>query len=208
MNIIYCELFSLLNLVSEANTETARTLMPSNQLPAWVSSISQHSWNRNRLSHGGRTAQRHKSRYAVPSSTTGNAPPTLAQFKQAQRVYTFVAHALQGHRNSASGNFELELDRSTYVALLPTVWSILSSDDADRGEDGEDGVLNALLEHATKLSSSNSVKGAATEFVARLVLVRPILGSIHYTCPHSSATWFDFVRAASVRKNVWRRVSV
>jgi pre-rRNA-processing protein IPI1 len=68
---------------------------------------------------------------------------------------------------------ELDLDRAAYIALLPTVWSILCQECAAGGA-GAAEVLIALIDHATRLSSTNGVKGAATEFVARLVLVSVI----------------------------------
>ena len=183
MNIIYCELYSLVSLasVSETPPNTAPTSKSVNSneyeaqsasLPSWVSSISQ-----------AQAANRTGTRRGLPRKGQARKTATksgrdVSSMKQTERVYSFVKQALHGQHRSSSKNSSgtndmgLELDRDAYVSLLPTIWSILCQEVENNTElDGEESVLEVLLDHATRLGSTNNVKGAATEFVARLVLV-------------------------------------
>jgi len=63
-----------------------------------------------------------------------------------------------------------------YVALLPTIWALLSQPGENytstQGGAQSRTVLSAVLDHAIGTTSTSSVKALTVEFVARILLVR------------------------------------
>lgn len=55
------------------------------------------------------------------------------------------------------------LTATAYVALLPTIWSLL--------EEGREDIWSAVVEHCERAGTTSGVKKVAVEFVARLTLV-------------------------------------
>jgi pre-rRNA-processing protein IPI1 len=58
-----------------------------------------------------------------------------------------------------------------YMALLPTLWMFLNSTmEHSSGDEGAD-ILNALLDHGLRVSSTAAVKRRTVDFLVRLILV-------------------------------------
>ena len=83
---------------------------------------------------------------------------------------TYVVQLLRGEATSgpAHASIARPISAAAYTSLLPTVWSLVCSD--AKNEDGT-SVFSALVEHATKTSSTSAVKKPAVDFLARLMLV-------------------------------------
>lgn len=89
---------------------------------------------------------------------------------QAERVSEYVVKLLRGEPSSGM-QLGRPLTPEAYIALLPSIWSLLNQPSLNEKEMSAE-VLQATLEHATKASPKSAVKKAAIEFVARLALVR------------------------------------
>lgn len=94
-----------------------------------------------------------------------STPASLA--KQTALVSDYVVRCLRGEVTSALNPMGQRLTLATYVAILPTLWSLLND-----AEVASNTIWNALLEHATQISSNSALKKASIEFIARIVLVR------------------------------------
>lgn len=81
-------------------------------------------------------------------------------------VSEYITKLLRGQ----SGHVSQSLSGASYLALLPSIWSIVNNSNAELSLSASD-VLQATLEHAKKSPSKSSAKRLAIEFVARLVLV-------------------------------------
>ncbi|XP_006454401.1 hypothetical protein AGABI2DRAFT_214405 [Agaricus bisporus var. bisporus H97] len=128
LNIIYCELTSLLVLHS-------------------------NSISLNRATNGSSTqAQQSKSSEAMKL--------------RVRLVSEYITKLLRGQ----SGHVSQSLSGASYLALLPSIWSIVNNSNAELSLSASD-VLQATLEHAKKSPSKSSAKRLAIEFVARLVLL-------------------------------------
>jgi pre-rRNA-processing protein IPI1 len=134
LNLIYCELTSLLVLVSHTRSNNSRT-------------------------------NRGQSRQTQNATQASEGVLLL----QAERVSQYVIQLLRGEALSGSQIGRL-LTPTAYIALLPTIWSLLNQPSPNEHRI-RSNVLLAILEHATKTSSNSPVKKLGIEFVARLVIV-------------------------------------
>ncbi|OJA10838.1 hypothetical protein AZE42_00252 [Rhizopogon vesiculosus] len=93
---------------------------------------------------------------------------------QAGLVRTYVTSLLLGEDNSGA-HISRPLTPPTYVALLPTIWALLSQPKENhtsaQGGALPSTVLSAVLNHAIGTTSSSSVKALTVEFVARILLL-------------------------------------
>ncbi|THH10532.1 hypothetical protein EW145_g1260 [Phellinidium pouzarii] len=168
MNLIYCELFSLHSL-SAVDVDETKKLEGVN----------------------GRTAKRRKLTHHVSKASKSSLT------NQGVRVQEYVIRCLHGSAapGANGGAYPLgqTLSVQTYVALLPTLWWLLNYPANDENDPFE--VLEAIVQHATKIGSGSGVKMAATQFIACLVLLqsersyRGIL-RIGRSSPESSQTVF------------------
>ena len=88
---------------------------------------------------------------------------------RALRVSEYVTQLLRGEAPSAS-ELGRPLAPAAYVALLPTIWALISS-----SATMSTPILQAVVDHAVKVSSKSAVKRPTIEFVARLVIVCGLL---------------------------------
>jgi pre-rRNA-processing protein IPI1 len=86
----------------------------------------------------------------------------MSQDARARRVSDYVIQLLRGESASVSR----PLAPAAYVALLPTIWALLSTSQGMASP-----VLEAVVEHAVHVSSKSALKRWTVEFMARLVLV-------------------------------------
>lgn len=88
-------------------------------------------------------------------------------------VRDYVLDVLKG-KVSVSSNAYSTLPRpissSVYMALLPTVWALISSDELQE-LDSDEVVLNTVIDHAMQASASSSVKRQTIGFLGRILLV-------------------------------------
>lgn len=89
---------------------------------------------------------------------------------QTERVSDYVIHLLNGESLSTS-QLARPLAQSAYMALLPTIWALINNANSHLHEVSKD-VLQATIEHASRVSSKSASKQATIEFIARVVLVR------------------------------------
>ncbi|KAJ7630987.1 hypothetical protein FB45DRAFT_917132 [Roridomyces roridus] len=82
---------------------------------------------------------------------------------QTELVSNYVIQLLSGESLSTS-QLGRPLTPSAYAALLPTIWALINNH-------SEDDVLQAVIDHATRVSSKSAAKQATVEFVGRLILV-------------------------------------
>lgn len=130
LNLIFCELTSLLVLSMHRKTQSS-------------------------------SAQPLKPQKTVSGSKVSQAALQV----RALRVSEYVTQLLRGEVVYAS-QLGRPLAPAAYVALLPTIWALLSSPTASRAP-----TLQAIVEHAVKVSSKSALKRPTIEFVARLVLL-------------------------------------
>ncbi len=100
---------------------------------------------------------------------------------QTEHVMEYIIRRLGGE---AKGGIAAPITHAAYVALLPSIWSLIGSTTAPAGGDGSEGrppnkLLDALLDHALKIPSKSSCKRATVEFVGRLFLVSRVAGDMH-----------------------------
>lgn len=92
---------------------------------------------------------------------------------QVERVGEYVIQLLAGNLGVV-GNTQTSLPRpispSAYNAILPTVWAILNRSASGRSE-SSDALLDALVDHAIKTSSTSQVKKHTIDVLGRLLLV-------------------------------------
>ena len=92
---------------------------------------------------------------------------------QVDNVCDYIVKTLKGETpsNAASTPSPARpISAASYDSILPTVWALLNNASPTH----VDLVLSAVIEHATKASSTSAVKGRTIEFVGRLVLVRTL----------------------------------
>lgn len=87
---------------------------------------------------------------------------------RALRVSEYVTQLLRGEVASVS-QLGRPLTSAAYVALLPTIWALISSPTTSQRMSTP--ILQAVVEHAVKVSSKSALKRPTIELVARLVLV-------------------------------------
>ncbi|KAH8110674.1 hypothetical protein DFH11DRAFT_1514092 [Phellopilus nigrolimitatus] len=143
LNLIYCELFSLASSHDAHHSEEGSRIM----------------------------SKRRKLNNTQPKAAKASA---ISMEKQTERVQEYVIRCLRGTAASGAGRDAYPLGQAltvqTYVALLPTLWWLLDRPVDEHCDYSE--VLDAILQHATKTGSTSGMKLAATELVARLVLMQ------------------------------------
>jgi len=87
---------------------------------------------------------------------------------QVSMVSDYITKSLRGQNTSIPSS----LTADVYLALLPTIWTVIN-DPYPEPSSHVNGVLQALLEHASKTPSKSRTKHITIEFVARLLLVSP-----------------------------------
>ncbi|CAA7266517.1 unnamed protein product [Cyclocybe aegerita] len=110
------------------------------------------------------SAQSQKQRKA---NRKGEAPSSSSS-TQTERVTLYIIRRLRGEGTSAS-QIAAPISPTGYLALLPTVWALVSNPTANPHEAGE--VLHATLDHALRVTSKSACKRTTVEFVARLMLL-------------------------------------
>jgi len=153
MSLIYSELFSLLfsSRPSKVNTmESTRGKKRKSDMPDQKSS------------------KRQKSEMGASLSNAS----LQALEKQSNRVRKYVIGRLRGQKQSATQPMGQPFTTTTYEGLLPTVWWLLNKgrDDEEGGMHGVE-TFDVVIEHATRIGSSSSLKRPANEFVMRLILL-------------------------------------
>ncbi|KAJ7293677.1 hypothetical protein C8J57DRAFT_34512 [Mycena rebaudengoi] len=88
---------------------------------------------------------------------------------QTERVSEYVVQLLRGESLSTS-QLGRPITSTAYAALLPTIWSLINNSNPSLHHLSSD-VLQATVEHASKVSSKSALKQVTTEFVARIVLL-------------------------------------
>jgi len=86
---------------------------------------------------------------------------------QIEKVGEYVVRSLRGEVSTPGRPLGQPISATSYLALLPTIWSLL---DHRQGTVSPNTVA-ALLEHSTRTGSASSVKRLAIEFVGRLILL-------------------------------------
>ena len=130
---------------------------------------------------------------AVPASGTARCSGKRAAGKcshvasvHLQHVREYVIAVLRGEGSVSTGvqaTLSRSLPASAYVALLPTIWALIKSEESQHLEN-EQSVWVAVLEHALRISSSSAAKRHTIEFLGRLLLV----------CVHFLASFVIFLR--------------
>lgn len=115
---------------------------------------------------------------------------------QTLRVGEYIVQLLLGEPVSSS-QLGRPLTPAAYLALLPTVWSLLNNPIAGDHNVARN-VLQATLDHASRTSSKSALKPLTIEFVSRLVLV---------IFPPSFALSFALISSCSLRRNPNMRVT-
>ena len=142
LNITYCELTSLLLLVS----------------PTTNAHVHQHPQNSRPSSNGKRPV-------------TSITPARLASL-QVDRVHDYVVRLLRGEPplGSIQTGISRPIAPAVYSALLPTIWALINHAALERSQT-ERSLLVATIEHAVKVSSSSATKRHTLDFLGRLLLV-------------------------------------
>ncbi|KAJ3511187.1 hypothetical protein NLJ89_g4242 [Agrocybe chaxingu] len=96
--------------------------------------------------------------------------PSSSSSAQTERVTQYIIRRLRGEGTSAS-QIAAPISPVGYLALMPTVWALVSNPTANPHEAG--AVLHATLHHAIRVTSKSACKRTTVEFVARLMLVGP-----------------------------------
>ncbi|EGO01885.1 hypothetical protein SERLA73DRAFT_71044 [Serpula lacrymans var. lacrymans S7.3] len=153
LNIIYCELTSLLNISSH-----------------WRSPESNQRKN---LGRTGRKGNTKRDAFHGLSQT-----PDRKLSMQAQAVSSYIIQLLQC--DFTSNALARPLTTTAYAAILPTIWSLLNQPVGLHSEQEAtsipETVLSATLEHAMKTSSKAAVKRWTIEFIARISLLETDAG--------------------------------
>ncbi|RPD64943.1 hypothetical protein L227DRAFT_591208 [Lentinus tigrinus ALCF2SS1-6] len=125
------------------------------------------------------------------SKRTGVTPGSMSavQARQIERISMYIAQLLQGQ--APSGTVQSSIPRpvtpQAYIALLPTIWSLLNSQIPELAEASE-SMFAVVLEHATRASSTSVVKRHTVDFIGRLILLD---GEAEYTGTFRAGTSED-----------------
>ncbi|KAK7058896.1 rRNA processing protein [Paramarasmius palmivorus] len=84
---------------------------------------------------------------------------------QMTRVRDYVLQVLGGTQTNTTS-----LTSTAYASLLPTIWSFIN---VAHTNNEKTTVFQMTLEHATRLTSKSAMKRCSSDFIARLILVRP-----------------------------------
>jgi len=111
---------------------------------------------------------------ALRSKSTSTNPgrslkPTNTPTMQVSMVSDYITKSLRGQNTSIS-QISSSSTAGVYLALLPSIWTAIN-DPYPELSSHVSGVLQALLEHASKAPSKSRMKQITIEFVARLFLV-------------------------------------
>jgi pre-rRNA-processing protein IPI1 len=118
-------------------------------------------------------AQRKRKKHRQPLHFRQGKTSTSIQTKN---VMEYIIRRLGGE---AKGGIAVPITHTAYVALLPSIWSLIGSTTAPDEEPGPDKLLDALLDHALKIPFKSPCKRASVEFVGRLFLVSWVAGDMH-----------------------------
>ncbi|KAH9847335.1 hypothetical protein C2E23DRAFT_741971 [Lenzites betulinus] len=143
LNLIFCELSSLLVLASQNNGKRAPAPRKSKA----------------------RTTRTNRASSSAESASVASA-------RQIERVSEYIVRLLRGETSSAGAQQSIPrpITSQAYVSLLPTIWSLLNSATADAA-DSTSTLFSAVMEHAVKTSSASAVKRHTIDFVGRLILL-------------------------------------
>jgi hypothetical protein len=97
---------------------------------------------------------------------------------QTAAVSEYVSRLLKGE--AVTSQMGRPLAPTAYIALLPTIWSLLNSPATQGQDQSSAGMLQIVVEHATKTSSKSVLKRLTTEFVARVILAGFTAMFIHW----------------------------
>lgn len=118
-----------------------------------------------------------------PSARGKQGHPGNASAVHAEAVSEYVIRLLNGEPVNGT-QLGRALTPDAYIALLPTIWSFVSSTAGPNDDSFSAGILAAVLSHATRASSKSAIKKLTIEFVGRLTLVR---GAIVVIGPQSTS---------------------
>lgn len=110
----------------------------------------------------------HTTHHTAPSNSKrrdSNSIPT-----QISQVKNYVARLLSGVSIS-SHTVARPITAQDYIALLPTVWMLLNSNQEYHDLDEGASTLSALLDHGLQVSSTAAAKRPTVDFFVRLILV-------------------------------------
>ena len=96
---------------------------------------------------------------------SGNTP------LQVDRVQSYVTRLLRGELprgTNSQTTLPHPMSHTSYGALLPTMWSLISTPEQDKGPNT---FFLALMDHALKVSSGSAIKRDTIEFVGLLAMV-------------------------------------
>jgi pre-rRNA-processing protein IPI1 len=120
---------------------------------------------------------RGKSR-ATSHQTINPSKPLGAIEHHVRYVRDYVVGLLKGEPPGAQT--PRPISTSTYHALLPTLWTLLSNSSSANEESNSNDILRSIIQHAIRVSSTSAVKPSTLEFMSRLILVSAF-DSIHST---------------------------
>jgi len=148
------------------------------------------------------------------ASRKGKAPSSSTTI-QTERVTEYIIRRLRGEgadgvptpsSSSVSSGTAVPITHGAYLALLPTIWALISNPaspstgkgthEENKGAGGGGSfvsdMLHATLDHAIKVASKSACKRATVEFVARLMLVSAMKAYFNYfTFPAWSCEFAD-----------------
>ncbi|KAI1793922.1 hypothetical protein LXA43DRAFT_884849 [Ganoderma leucocontextum] len=140
LNLIFCELSSFLLLASQRTTT--------------------HQTSSRRTPRPGRSA------HSESTSTTASATHS----RQIERVSAYIVLLLQGQSPAPSQSLPRPITPQAYIALLPTIWSLINSQRSD-ALDPSNSIFSVVVDHAIKASSASAVKRHTVDFIGRLLLL-------------------------------------
>ena len=141
LNLIFCELTSVLLLFSDCTAPTKADIP--------------------------------RARRGIEKGRGGPKSPSGSLEIVVDRVSDYVIGLLQGNQDAQSVGVR-SMTPSAYSSLLPTIWALISDEGKERAQD----VVDAVVEHSLKASSTSAVKRHTLDFLGRLVLVSPQTGRI------------------------------
>jgi pre-rRNA-processing protein IPI1 len=142
-----------------------------------------------RMTRGGNSRQVHRSH-----SQSTNFKDNLSI--QTERVSEYVIQLLRGEA-VATSQLGHSLTPASYIALLPTIWSLLNNPTWIH-RDLSNSVLQAILDHAFKVASKSALKKPTIEFVARVVLVS--MSPIRLVVRDARNVWYSLRRNRNTKE--------
>jgi len=113
---------------------------------------------------------------------------------QISQVRDYVARLLSGVQ-MAPHLVGRPITAQDYIALFPTLWTLLNSKSEHTGVDDGVDILRALLDHGLQVSSTAAAKRPTVDFLARLILVSflftpSILFDVFYLARYSAMVYW------------------